>query len=68
MSFFVACEDFGGSLMIHSLPALFFFFLKWYQLTHTPLLGQDQSTVAQQAETIVAECFLMSYIWASFSA
>ena len=50
-------------------PALFFFFFfSWDKLAHTnsTLLHQDQSTVAQWAETAVAECSLTSCVWASF--
>ena len=46
-----------------SFPACtFFFFLKW-RLAHAHQfhsLGQDQSTVAQRAETTVTECSLTS--------
>ena len=34
--------------------------------TNSSVLGQDQSTVAQRAETTVAECFLMSCMWTHF--
>ena len=59
----------GECSTIHSPPALFFFcFLKW-RLARTLLfhsLGQDQSTVAKQAETTVTECFLTSFVRAHF--
>ena len=58
----------GGCLTIHSLPALFFFFLKWRlaraHCFHS--LCQDRSTVAQRAETTMAECSLTSCMWAHF--
>ena len=51
------------------IPRLHFsFFLKW-RLARTSLflsLSLDQSTVAQQAETTVTECSLMSCLWAHF--
>ena len=60
----------GDYLTIHSLPAPFslsFFFKKKKKKeislrTLIPLTGQDQSTVAQQAETTVTERSLMSYV------
>ena len=56
-SFFFACGDFWGRLAVHSLPALSF--LSGDQLAHTnsAFLGQDQSTMAQQAEMTMADCF-----------
>ena len=59
----------GECSTIHSLHALFFFFfLKWRLVCvhqfHS--LCQDQSTVAQQAKTTVAKCFLSSCMWARF--
>ena len=51
---------------IHSLMR--FFFLKW-RSAHVHgfhFLGQDQSTVAQWAKMTVAECSLMSCMWARF--
>ena len=52
-----------GRMFDHSFPAcvFFFFFLKW---RHS--LGQDQSTVAERAETTVAECFLTNCVRARF--
>ena len=53
------------------IPHLHFFssfFLKW-RLAGADLfysLGQDQSTVAQQAETTMTKCSLMSCMWARF--
>ena len=54
----------GEGLMNHSPTNASFFFISRDQLMHTnsTLLIQDQSTVAQQAETIVAECSLMSCV------
>ena len=48
----------GKGFTVHSLPALFVC-LSGDQLAHTnsTIFGQDQSTVAQRAETTVAECF-----------
>ena len=62
----------GECSTIHSPPALFFFifffFLKWglarAHLFHS--LVQDQSTVAQRAETTVAKCSPTSCVWARF--
>ena len=70
--FFLACENFGR-MFDHSFPvsAFWFFFvlfLKW-RLAHAHLfhsLCQNQSTVAQRAETAVAECSLASCVWARF--
>ena len=70
--FFLMCEDFGR-MFNNSFPArtfflFFFFFLKWRlacaHLFHS--LGQDQSTVAQRAETTVTEHSLISCVWACF--
>ena len=67
--FFLLCEDFGR--IFHNsftACALFLFFLKW-RLACTNWfhsLGQDQSTVAQRAETTMTECSLTSYVWAHF--
>ena len=50
------------------IPCLRSFFLKW-RSAHAHLfhsLGQDQSTVAQRAETTVTKCSLMSSMWACF--
>ena len=58
--FFLACEDFGGKLD-DSFHAFAFFFFKVEISPCTPVhffSGQDQSTVAQRAETTVAVCFL----------
>ena len=54
----------GGSTIRDSFPACAFFLLKW-RLTRAHLLhssGQDQSTVVQREETIVAECSLTSCV------
>ena len=59
----------GGGPVRPFIPRLCFFFFSFFflflksRLARTHLFhfsGQDQSTVAQQAETTVAECFLMS--------
>ena len=56
--------------VIHSLPAHFLFFFEWRSGHTYPFhfLGQDQSTVAQQAKTTVSELSLTSRMWACFSA
>ena len=63
--FYHACKDLGR-MFNHLFPTcasfLSFFFPKW-RLAHVHYfhsLCQDQSTVAQRAETTVAECFLTS--------
>ena len=66
----LACEEFGRRLD-RSYPAcvcVFFFFLKWRLARAHQFysLGQDQSTVAQQAETIVVDCSLSSCMCARF--
>ena len=55
---FLACKDFGGrfSDLFHASTFFFFFFYRFY------FLGQDQSTVAQLAETTAAECILTSCV------
>ena len=66
---FLACEDFGR-MFDSSFPACTFFLLlfKVEISSHTQFhsLDQDQSTVAQQAETTVTKCSLMSCMWACF--
>ena len=56
-----------GQFILH-LHFFFFLFLKWRlgcaHYFHS--LGQDQSTVAHQAETTVAECSLTSCVWVHF--
>ena len=47
----------GDCSIIHSPPALFFKVEMSSLKFHS--FGQDQSTVAQRAETTVTECFLM---------
>ena len=61
--FFLACEDLGR-MFDHSAPAcaFFFFLVDISSRTLIPLLCQDQSTVAQRAETTVAECSLTSCV------
>ena len=54
--FFLACNDFfffwgGGGLTIHAPPV---------HAHQFHFVGQDQPTLAQQAELTVAECSLMS--------
>ena len=71
VGFSLSCEDFGR-MFDHSFLAyaffFFFFFIKWRlaraHLFHS--LGQDRSTVAQQAETTVAECSLTKLRVSSF--
>ena len=66
MAFSSLARTFGEGLTV--LPVLFFFFLKW-RSAHAHqfhFLSQDRSTVAQQAEITVAECSLMSCVWAWF--
>ena len=54
--------DLGGRFDDSFVPAPFFFFFFFFLVeisSHTPIsLGQDQSTVAQQAKTTVAKCSL----------
>ena len=62
---FLACEDFGR-MFDQSFPACAFFFfffeVKISTRTNSTVLGQDQSTVAQPAETTVAECSMTSCV------
>ena len=51
----------GECSTIHSPLALLFFKVEISSRTLIPLFGQDQSTVAQRAETTVTECSLTSY-------
>ena len=69
-SSFLACDDFGGWFR-ESFPACVFFlsfllsfFLKWRSASAQQLhiLRQDQSTVAQRAETTVYERALTSCV------
>ena len=68
--FCLLCEDLGGGRPDNSFPTCAFFFFKW-RSAHAHQIpffgGQDQSTVAQQAETTVAKCFLTSCVWARLS-
>ena len=61
--FSLACEDFGR-MFNNSFPPVHFFSQKWRlgRAYRCHSLGQDQFTVAQQAETTVAECSLTSRI------
>ena len=55
----------GERLIIHS-PLRFFFFWSADQIVQFHSLCQDQSTVAQWAETTLAKCSLTSCLWAHF--
>ena len=66
-SFSLAFKDLGrgGGEIPRFIPRhSFFFFFKWRVSSRTPipLSGQVHSTVAQRAETTVAECFLRSCV------
>ena len=63
----VAFSSLGECQRIWSFPPTFLFF-KWRSVcTHKfHFLGQDQFTVAQQAEMPVDKCSLMSCMWAQF--
>ena len=66
--FFLAFEDFGR-MFSYSFHACTFFFVFRWRLARAHLfhsLGQDQSSVAQRAETIVVECSRTSCVWARF--
>ena len=58
----------GGGGFGDLLPACAFSFLSGVQFAHTnsTFLGQGQSTMAQRAETNVAERFLTSCVWGLF--
>ena len=68
--FFLTCEDFLVMLDHSFLTCAFCFvlFLKWRLACPHEFnsLFQDQSIVAQWAETTVAECSLASWVWAHF--
>ena len=58
---FLACEDVGRMFQHSILAYVFYFFFPKWRLARAHLfhsLGQDQSTLAQRAETTVAECSL----------
>ena len=58
-----------GRMLYHSFPACaFFFFFKWRSARAHKFhsLCQHQSTMAQRAETTVAECSLTSCVWIRF--
>ena len=57
---FLACEDFGERFD-NSFPACNFF-RNQFMHTNSTFVGQEQSTVAQQAEMTVVYCFLMSCV------
>ena len=71
---FLACEDFGRMFDHSFLGCAFSFFLSFFlfflfflklrlaRAHYFHSLSQDQSTVAQQAETTVAECSLTSFV------
>ena len=48
------------------MPAPFFLKSRSVRAHQSDFSGQDQSTVAEQAETTVAECFLMSCVRAPY--
>ena len=54
-----------GSTFILCL-CLFFLKSTYVRVHQSHFLGQDQSTVAEQAETTVAECFLVSCVCARY--
>ena len=66
INFLLACRDLGGRFDDSFSTCTFF--LKWRSAgTHQfHFSGQDQSTVAQWAETTVADCSLTSCMWACF--
>ena len=63
--FFLACEILGECSTIYSLPALLLLLLLKWKIARAHAfnsLCQDHSTVAQQPEATVAECFLTSCV------
>ena len=56
VAFFLACEE-SGRIFDNSFPAW-----RLARAHEFHSLGQDQSTVAQRAETTVTECFLTIYV------
>ena len=68
--FFLACEDFGRMSHRPFIPCMrFCLFVFSWRLGREHLfnsLHQDQSTVAQRAETTMAKCPLTSCVWACF--
>ena len=68
-SFFLACKDFGR-IVQQFIPHLRFnyFFLKWRLANahYFHSLGQDQSKVAQRAQTTLTECSLTCCVRARF--
>ena len=65
VAFSLLARILGECSAIHSLPVLFVV-VKWrlVRAHYLHTLGQDQSTVAQRAETTVAECSLTSCVLA----
>ena len=51
---------FGRRFNVHSMPVPFFLKSRSVCAPQFHVLGQDQSTVAEQAEVTVHKCFLMS--------
>ena len=55
-----------GKMFIHFPPALFFFTRRLARAHLFNSLRKDQSTLAQRAQTTVAECSLTKCVWARF--
>ena len=69
VGFYLLARILGECSTIQFPPALFFFFFFEVVINSRsliPLIIQDQSTVAQRAETNVAECSLTSCVSARF--
>ena len=66
MAFYTLARIPGECSAIHSPPALFLLQAEISSRTLIPLLGYDQSTVVQRAETSLAACSLRSCVWAHF--
>ena len=65
--FFFAYEDLGNIFYLWFPTCAFFFFEVEISLcTLIPSLCQDESIVAQWAETTVAKCSLTSCVWSHF--
>ena len=63
---FSSLARFGARFDVHSMPVPFFLKSRSVRAHQSHVLGQDQSTVAEQAATTVAECFLMSCVQARY--